>query len=358
MVYYIIKVVKIVCEVLVNLHDQVLWGLCVHPLTYLLLSIYFLLACVLVQTLNGIIPDGDFFYLEWKHYTLGVLFFLIVVSYYGNYILFTIVVVCAVLVFYGKGVVFCGELTSMSMFGHYIVPLIALQEISSWALAKHGFEFVQGKILLSDIHSESDNIMVGRWHLLDRTKLPNMSGHFCLVTNQLHGSSYSSSPNTFHHDGNEINKIPDGRFLIKTYSHPCLDEFYNEFYQNGCILNAEFLDSDMNKTQFLTESVDYRRYSSFISVKELLKEEKDAIVSHFSMNGLKLSKVIGEDFESNGIINNRLDVLNRYERMVEENPQKILQLVSMLKYADNLSCDPSLGIYLYTESVKNVIKKE
>ncbi len=339
MVYYIIKVVKIVCEVLVNLHDQVLWGLCVHPLTY------FILACVLVQALNGIIPAGDFFYLEWKHYTLGV------VSYYGNYILFTIVVVCA-------GLVFCGELTSMSMFGHYIVPLVALQEISSWALAKHGFEFVQGKILLSDIHSESDNIMVGRWHLLDRTKLPNMSGHFCLVTNQLHGSSYSSSPNTFHHDGNEINKIPDGRFLIKTYSHPCLDEYYNEFYQNGCILNAEFLDSDMNKTQFLTESVDYRRYSSFISVKELLKEEKDAIVSHFSMNGLKLSKVIGEDLESNGIINNRLDVLHRYERMVEENPQKILQLVSMLKYADNLSCDPSLGIDLYTESVKNVINKE
>ena len=90
MVYYIIKVVKIVCEVLVNFHDQVLWGLCVHPLTYLLLSIYSILACVLVQTLNGIIPAGDFFYLEWKHYTLGVLFFLIVVSYYGNYILFTI----------------------------------------------------------------------------------------------------------------------------------------------------------------------------------------------------------------------------------------------------------------------------
>lgn len=339
--------------------NQLITALFINMETSFILYFYFIVTLISLYYSVKIAHNISIIFLDWKCYTMFLLFYLFFVSFFGYYILFFIVLITTSLTFYLKGVVLCGDVTSTMMFGHYIIPLVAIQELSSWALSKHGFVFVKDKVLLSDLGSmNNDSIFVGKWFCI---KMPNdiskMQGHLCLVDSSLTGISYTSSAKQFYLNGNCVTKIANGTELVDTYKY-FSDEAYNNFYITGRIKDR--IDVKLLTPQYITHPVDYSKYSTNICIIPVDKEKECAFTTHFGINGLKLCELISSEVDKNGIFSNKLEIITKYESLAETQPVKILELVSKpISCIDrDLVCNPGNGIDIYTKAVKSIVNKK
>lgn len=337
--------------------NQLITALFIHSETSFILYIYFMVTFISLYASNKIGNNVSIMFLDWKYYTMFLLFYLFFVSFLGYYILFFIVLITTSLTFYLKGVVLCGDVTFTMMFGHYIIPMVAVQELSSWALSKHGFVFVKDRVLLSDLSSmNNDSIFVGKWFCI---KMPNyiskMQGHLCLVDSSLNGISYTSSEKQFYINGNYVTKIANGTELVDAYKY-FSDEAYYHFYIPGC--KNDSIDAKLLTPQYITHPVDYSKYSTNIGITPVDKEKECAFTTHFGINGLKLCKLMSSEIDHNGILSNKLEIITKYESLAETQPVKILELVSNPVYCRYLNCNPCNGIDIYTKAVKSIVNKK